>query len=182
MDTFEPELKVSSWLRSGPLSLISSSVRLSRELDKNGFGFWNNDTVDTTVVDRYATVRSSQAGRNSDKRNFLFFVNICFLCVYSCQISMTVRKCYSTYLAINICYESTLVVGNLNHLIFEWLAARSLYRHCDRQTSKSFMVPKSWPSVSLCVCVTMRAFVNLFWGGDELDVCRKYFQSRLWRL
>ncbi|PVD33548.1 hypothetical protein C0Q70_04805 [Pomacea canaliculata] len=56
VDTFEPELKVSSWLRSGPLSLISSSVRLSRELDKNGFGFWNNDTVDTTVVDRYATV------------------------------------------------------------------------------------------------------------------------------
>ncbi|XP_025085152.1 LOW QUALITY PROTEIN: arylsulfatase I-like [Pomacea canaliculata] len=70
VDTFEPELKVSSWLRSGPLSLISSSVRLSRELDKNGFGFWNNDTVDTTVVDRYATeVFSEQAVKIIERHN-----------------------------------------------------------------------------------------------------------------
>lgn len=117
VDTFEPELKVSSWLKSGPLSLLSSSVRLSRELDKNGFGFWNNDTVDTTVVDRYATVRSSQAGRNSDERNFCEYMFS--VCLFLSDFYDSHRKFYSTYLAINICYESTLIVGHLNHLIFE---------------------------------------------------------------
>ncbi|KAL8620190.1 hypothetical protein ACOMHN_060846 [Nucella lapillus] len=52
---FQPEFKVNSWLTSGPLSLVSSSLRVSSKVFRKGIDFRFNRTLYTDAIGHYST-------------------------------------------------------------------------------------------------------------------------------
>lgn len=53
---FFPEFKATSWLTSGPLSLIKSSLRMTSKVVIKGTDFRFNETVYREAIGHYATV------------------------------------------------------------------------------------------------------------------------------
>ncbi|KAK7488810.1 hypothetical protein BaRGS_00019945 [Batillaria attramentaria] len=73
---FRPEFKATTWLTSGPLSLLSSSVRVSSVLNKKAYDFRFNQSVYTEGLGKYATELFTERAvtiiERHDKRRPLF--------------------------------------------------------------------------------------------------------------